>query len=321
MGRITSGTGHQTAWSKFLILRLRLADLLTNLGASIAKTCSLDETALTKPAECKKQWQRPFTLWAASNVAKSLQAMYNVSGPQSWLAPYRATTNGRFQVINDAISTTALDAAGVVVDFQVENPPEPPSIGPMGTFILGITGAMSIFTGPMGPFFGGVTNAIVMLNGLEGIMKGKEAQEPLFTQFSQLSGVLGKLKEYSQDMLKTYFERLLASKPPVDDMDPGTDLAKLLQDSSWADQDLVSKGRDSAAIVKVLRSAIITELWNAQKMVVVKFKDETFRDVPTLTKTVSWSPCFGAGDGGLDEFSFCMDDGFNYAIVSAATDR
>lgn len=77
--KTTSGTGPQIAWSKWPYDEAGFCSLgLLILVDSVTKVCSLDEKLLSGPAECEAQWQRPFALFAAGNLAKALQATFNV---------------------------------------------------------------------------------------------------------------------------------------------------------------------------------------------------------------------------------------------------
>lgn len=177
---------------------------------------------------------------------------------------------------------TAPSTAGVSISVAV--------IGLVSVFAALIPGLGGIISGTVG---GAVGSAMFLSNAVEGLYKSRKDSEPVFTQFANISGDLRNFKDHVYDVLTAYFLQVFSDKPPTDGAAQGTDLANLLQDSVWADQDVVLRQRDRPSMIRVLESTVINDIWNSQQKALVKFKDSTFRDFESLTAYLSWSPCFG----------------------------
>lgn len=201
----------------------------------------------------------------------------------------------------------------MIVDGQI--PAEAPLtvINGVAVAAIGILGAY--LPGAAAGSAAAVGSALFLLNSVANVFKSREPAEPLFTQFADISSGMSKFKDLSRDVLSTYFQQVLSDKPAAGEGGPTTDLAQLLQDPVWADQDVILKQRDRSEMLQILRLSLLTEIWNAQGLAIVKFKDSTFRDIQTLTNSWSWDPCAeGSGDDYKD-VKICTD-GVSRVVVS-----
>lgn len=181
--------------------------------------------------------------------------------------------------------------------------------------MLGITSVIGTFVPPgPGEFFNFAGAALVTFNGIDSALD-KSSTEPEFENFAGLQNNLGKFKELAQDAINQFHQRLFREQPPNNNRGRGTELATALRSGVWAKQDHYIENLDSRKIVKTIRSAVMAELWNAQKMVIVRWRDDQLRDIEMNGGLkFSWSPCFGQKDplSGLDKFAACYDgDGMN----------
>lgn len=264
------------------------------------------------------------------------------------------------QVLNDVINTAALSTAQITADFRMNDIDENPDKNAWITIVLGIVGAAGAMVPGLGPVFqaaqvakqtaevamkaasvatGAAANSMVVFNGVTALTAASE-RELYFKDFAELQHNLGQFKELAQHSMESYFKEILSERPPIDGRKAGSELDLILQHGYWAEQDHLLQSQGTTNLKKIVQSAIITELWNSQKMVLLKFSPTLFTwwgynfpkhfSMPTYETALfdlskfrvmyGWSPCAGLPIPSkyrrLTLASACIGDGWNYAFVS-----
>jgi hypothetical protein len=153
-------------------------------------------------------------------------------------------------------------------------------------------------------------------------------KDPGYTTFADLSLDFGNMLTVAKDAAAAYFESTISALPPNGDVGQGTVLSNLMKSGAFADEYFATDySIDHVLLRKILKAPIVSEIWNSQRLFIVKFPPKKF----TITwespdRTLYWDPCYGVNDVDEDDFLmsrvYCphgeADLGeFNYLVVSS----
>ncbi|KAF5671674.1 carbohydrate esterase family 3 [Fusarium heterosporum] len=262
--------------------------------------CSLSVSDLNlKTPECKNNWRRAFSLWSMRNLALYMQAYHHdllesavfASFDNSLLAT--SFIDGSDVELNEAAWLTI--AAGMATAFSAAIPGGPTQAA--GNAVAGLlTVAAGVFAATSQP------------------------QDLRLDRFADLEHELSKITRATQASVESYFKRLIIERPPNHDIARGTELATLIQGGAMADQDFSipdSGNIDHDLQLQLIRAPLLSEIWNAQNVFVVKFGEhQLYYDRPNIKTPFEYSPCNGINNiEDLYAFNACPGDGNNYMIV------
>lgn len=244
---------------------------------------------------CEDNSERAFALWAMRNNARFVQGFYSA--------------------ITDIFDTSSLSVADIVNTF-IGTDAGDTEIGASSWFIMlsGAIGATTAFIPGGGAALGGVF-AGVMGVGIGILSTAKETPiDPRFTTFADLQARLGDMKLETQNTIGAYFDKLYRNSPPQGEEGPGYELSDLLNTGVWAEQDMAQLSFTKNDMVRLIHSAFITEAWNSQKVVLLKWSDGLLGDIDGT----NINPCYedaGWDEQGINEFVTCENDR-NWMAVS-----
>lgn len=264
---------------------------------SIIYDCSLDTSELRNPRVCRAHWRRAFSLWSMRNFAFYMQAFHST--------------------ILRSVVRTSFDTSLIARNFLVvENPSMSASAwitiasGMVATFAAVVPGT----AGAGGALAGILTAGAGIAAGVE----GSPSLDPRFDTFGDLENKLGAIMDAVDEATAKYFHRLIVEKPPNNDIVRGTELARIVESGDMANQDFaLGEGIIDAKVQRqLLRAPLLSEVWNAQDVFIVKFGREQI-DTPDF----KYSPCFGTNQGvsELGRHNACPGDA-NYQIVRWSSD-
>ena len=260
---------------------------------SVDGTCDLDETTLTSNSGCEANSHRAMSLWAMRNHARFIQRFY--------------------AAITDVFDTGAL-SIGDIIDTFIGSGGDEFDLGPQAWLII-VGGAVAATTSFI-PFGGAA--AAGMVSGVLGVGVGifggvQEATvDPRFTTFADFQDRLGDMKLETQTGIGAYFDSLFRNSPPNGDP-AGTALFDSLSSGEWAEQDMAKLEITKGEMVRQMHAAIITEAWNSQQVILLKWSNGLLNDINGVTINPCWEDP-GWGSAGIDVFVACENDS-NYLIV------
>ena len=281
------GFKQDNAWDWPATCRVVDSTSCVNLGGS----------DITASPFCEFHEERAFVLWEIRNVEVFLQTFYD----RVWAGLYQE----------------GFDNGDLVITF-ISNDPAGVDIGAAGA----LTVAAGAFTAIGAIATGGAAIAVNVIAGLltmgAGMASGSSPpQDVRFDDFSDISSSVGSLGRYIGGELNAFHERLINQTPSDDDFEAGMELARTVQDGGFADQDFITKIDINATNIRnVVIASIISEVWNAQDVAIIKWSDDSW---VSTEWGGGYSPCFGKSNGvDIEGHVACYGDK-NYAIGRFAT--
>ncbi|KPM38628.1 hypothetical protein AK830_g7923 [Neonectria ditissima] len=266
---------------------------------SIRSNCNLNQADLKVPS-CRDNWRRAFSLWSMRNLVLYMQAYHD-------------------SILESAVYAS-FDTSLLATNFlAVDDPPMNPS-----AWLTIVSGMVTSFAAVIPGAGQVVGNGLAgLLTAAAGIAAGVETsvpQDPRFDKFSELEQKLKDILTAAHKSTENYFHRLIIERPPNHDLARGTELATILETGVMADQDFGTgeTSIDQDAQKRLIRAPLLSEIWNGQDVVVVKFgRSQIYYDKNGFGGPWTYSPCFG--DNNVEELhrhNACpKDDNNNYMIV------
>lgn len=222
---------------------------------------------------------------------------------------------GFYSAITDVFDTSSLSVGDIVNTF-IGTDSGDTELGTSSWLIMlsGAIGATTAFIPGGGAALGGMVSGVMGV-GIGILSTAKETPiDPRFTTFADLQSRLGDMKLETQNTISAYFDRLYRNSPPNGEQDPGYELSDLLSDGIWAEQDMAQVGFTKNDVVRLIHSAFITEAWNSQKVVLLKWSNGLLGDIDGTNINPCWEDPDWA-EQGIDEFVACENDK-NFMAVS-----
>lgn len=244
---------------------------------------------LADTPDCVRTPERPFALWAMKNFALFLQR---------WK-----------EQLENAIGAASLFTAEFADTFISYNAQEPAGEVAWLTIVSGLFGSLGAFI-PAGGATGLAAGLFTVAAGQASLASVDPPFDPRFTNFAAAQANLGRAKIEVMDTMDRYFRRTLAETPPGDHWERGTELARILENGAFADQDITITPSNST-MTRWVQASLISGMWNTGNVAIIKWsKDHKF------ATEYGFSPCFGRPGYRLDQAVACVMD-HNFLIVSS----
>lgn len=218
-----------------------------------------------------------------------------------------------YDELNESIDTTSLFTAKFSDTFLYYSA-EDASADPASwlTIVAGMLATVGVFAPP--PVAAG-TNAVAGIltaaAGTAGLVGQAPGQDPRFTNFGDMQSKLGFMKTAVTTALNKYFDRLFVDTPPEKHWERGTELARILENGAFADQDFTSTPTHEV-MVNMIKGSLINEMWNSGNMAIVKWSNEN-----ELSTSFGYSPCFKTHSLTLyNKYAVVCEKKQNFLIVS-----
>lgn len=222
---------------------------------------------------------------------------------------------GFYAAITDVFDTSSFSIADIVNTFIGEGSDDT-EFGAQSWLIM-LSGAIGAATAAIpggGAVAGGMVSGVLTVGvGILGAAK-ETPVDPRFTTFADLANRLGDMKLETQNTIGAYFNKLYRDSPPQGDEALGFELKDMLADGAWAEQDMAQLSFTKDDMVRLIQSAFITEAWNTQSVVLLKFSNGLLGDIGGTNINPCWEDP-GWAEQGIDEFVACEND-YNYMVVS-----
>lgn len=217
--------------------------------------------------------------------------------------------------MTDIFDTSSLAVADIIVTFIGDGAGET-EMGTSAWLIIlsGAIGATTAFIPGGGAAIGG-TVAGIMGVGIGILNTAKSVPiDPRFTTFADLEARVGDIKIETQNTIGAYFDGLYRNSPPQGDAGAGNALVDVMSSGVWAEQDMAELSFTKEDMIRLVHSSIITEAWNSQSVVIIKWSNGLLNDI----SGTSINPCWedpGWAEQGIDVYVACENDK-NYMAVS-----
>lgn len=223
---------------------------------------------------CTAHWERAFTLYAIGNYARLLENFIKVM---------KEETDGSAMGFA-SITTTMIATQMPTLDVGA---------GAWLSFVGGIIGGVAAVI-PGGAAVGGVIGATL---GSVGAMLGSPTiavHDLRYSTFADLSRHFGDARDLVVDVAQEYFKNVLTTPPPKGDGALGTQLSDLIRSGDFANQDIASIDKivDRKLLRKMIKAPIISEIWNSQRIFIVKFPKGKL-DMNFDNRYFHYDPCYG----------------------------
>lgn len=238
---------------------------------------------------CEDNSHRAFVLWAMRNSARFVQNYY--------------------AAITDIFDTSSLAIADLINSFIYQQKYE--TVMGQAAEIMIMGGVISTVTSLIPGVSAGLGGTAIgnSMSIATGILKTavETPIDPRFTTFGDMAAEMGQLKLQTQNTISAYFDGLYRNSPPQGDVDAGCQLDNLLASGAWAEQDMAELPFSKGEMIRQIHAGIITEMWNSQTVMLVKWTNGLLDDIHgTLI-----NPCWvdpGWTDAGIDPYVACVND-------------
>ncbi|KFX96332.1 hypothetical protein V490_03385 [Pseudogymnoascus sp. VKM F-3557] len=221
---------------------------------TIVGECDIQDSSFKD--HCKDGWQRAYALFSMSNLARLIHNL-NV-------------------VLLDGEYISGLGIGKVITTFIADQTED---LATGGAFWLTVAGGAASAAGSFIPGFSGAgTAATGAILGLAGSLAADTApfKDPRFDSFADLSLGFQKVVNGTMAILDDFYHRLFLTPPQTGDLKYGTELAGFLQSGIFSNQDISSKTPDQTLLGQMIMAPIINEVWNSQRIFILKFESITF---------------------------------------------
>lgn len=252
---------------------------------------------LDTAAKCVGHAQRAFALWASSNYIFYLKSLYLKFDATALLGTFDLDSLANKFIHVDTSSTIGNGPAAWL------------------TILNGIFSTLAAVAGAINPVAGGVLGGIAGVLGMGGGIASRISDpsfDPRLSDWADINEEFGTLLVNAKSAFESYFEDMAASRPPAHDRSRAEMLIRAIGSGRFAPHHANTINFDTAMQSKMVKAAIISGMWNEQRVFFVRWTGRIAHD--GKSKAINY--CGGeVGDNGLEDKGFCFNN-VNYLAVS-----
>lgn len=267
----------------------------------ISKQCGFGSTQLNNNGQCRANWQRAFALWSMANFANFIQ---------TWTKEFLGSGLDTSLKLGLMASTFHPDGEEIEMD-----------LGSWNTFVVGLLGVFGSFLSGAAGSATGAAGGLLVMQGSMISAATQPTYDPRFDRYITLSNDFAKLRVNVADAVRDYLYSLIKWQPAAGNVVNGTSIARLLKSGAFVDEDIAhSDNFDREVFYRSSMAPMISEMWNAQKVFILKFpkgKIDFEWKAALGTRKFKWDPCHGSVlyEGLMGDKTYCSGDNYNYVIL------